>query len=1281
MTTPFRRRLRLARRGAWYAVAIVLVLMALAAGALSRLLPLAERHPDRVAAWLSERAGRPVAFDRLETEWTRRGPLLRFDGLRIGDGGDAVRIGAAEMLVSQYAGLLPGRSFTELRLRGLQLTLERGDDGRWSVHGLPGEQQPGADPFAALEPLGELQVIGGRLTIIAPALGIDTTLPKIDLRLQVDGNRVRTAARAWIRAEAPPLDVSADIDRHAGDGRAHAAAMRADLAAWSPLLRFAGVAMEDGRGRVQAWMALHDKRVTNVTVDADLEAIALRGHAIGDGHAPPRMRFEQLVARARWQLTADGWRIDAPTLRIGAEGAPQVLDGLALAGGRHFALRAARIDAGPLLAALALGDRLDDGLRGWLLAAAPDARLADIAVAGGEGGRARVSARVESLRFGTVGDTPGLDGLVGELTGDERGFRFVPDPAATVRFDWPSGFGAPHRVKLRGDVAGWREGEGMWVATPALRVDGEGYAADVRGGMWFQNDGTRPVIDLAAVLDDAAVPVAKRFWVRHLMPDGAEHWLDNALVGGTVHGGRAVVAGDLDDWPFSSLHGHESRGLFQAEAQLVDAVVKFQPDWPAAEHLSGDVAFVNDGFSVKGHAQIAGVGVSALEARLDHYDRARLEVSATAGGDAAKLLALLRASPLRKGLEDTLDNLSASGRVAATFALGLPLHDDHKVQPEVAGEVDLRGAKLGEKRWDLDFEQVRGRARYDRHGFSSEPLAVVRDGQPGTLSLRAGEGHVRDRAQAFEAELGAALSASDLLQRMPELSWLQPRVRGRSPWQVQIAVPQAQASARTPPVRLQLRSSLVGTTLDLPEPLQKPAADALPTTITTTLPFDDGEVDVDFGGRLALRARSSPAGTGVRVALGASRVTEAPPASGLVASGRTPVFDALDWASLSSGGGDGTFPLRGIDVAAGQLRMLGTTFADARVQATPVQGGTRLRLDAQGLAGELQVPQDARAAVVGRFDRVHWKGAGPAFANATPAPAAATPERDAVDPAKVPPLQLDIDDFRFGELALGKLALRTRPTADGLRIEQLQARAPDQRIDASGTWTGGAAARTRLEVNADSRDFGALMAGLGFGRSIAGGEGELRFAAEWPRSPSDFALGAMQGTLSLTIKDGRLAEVEPGAGRVLGLLSVAQLPRRLMLDFRDFFSKGFAFDRIGGNVRFAGGVAQSDDMVIDGPAAEIRMRGRSDLRAQTHDQTIEVLPKTGNLLPAVGAIAGGPVGAAVGAVANAMLKKPLGEMGAKTYRVSGPWKEPKVEVVDHAAPRAARARAPRTPDQ
>src|SRR5690606_32366108 len=83
---------RSARRGAWYVFAVGLVLMALGAGLTSQLLPLAERHPDRIAEWLGKRAGRPVSFDGLETAWTRRGPLLRLDGLRIGEGPDAIPV-------------------------------------------------------------------------------------------------------------------------------------------------------------------------------------------------------------------------------------------------------------------------------------------------------------------------------------------------------------------------------------------------------------------------------------------------------------------------------------------------------------------------------------------------------------------------------------------------------------------------------------------------------------------------------------------------------------------------------------------------------------------------------------------------------------------------------------------------------------------------------------------------------------------------------------------------------------------------------------------------------------------------------------------------------------------------------------------------------------------------------------------------------------------------------------------------------------------------------------
>src|SRR5690606_2564386 len=124
-----------------------------------------------------------------------------------------------------------------------------------------------------------------------------------------------------------------------------------------------------------------------------------------------------------------------------------------------------------------------------------------------------------------------------------------------------------------------------------------------------------------------------------------------------------------------------------------------------------------------------------------------------------------------------------------------------------------------------------------------------------------------------------------------------------------------------------------------------------------------------------------------------------------------------------------------------------------------------------------------------------------------------------------------------------------------------------------------------------------------------------------------------------------------------------------MLDFRDFFSRGFAFNRIGGGVEFAGGMARGDELVIDGPAAEIRIGGSADLRAQTYDQLIDVFPRTGSLLTAVGALTAGPAGAGgVGAVATVVLEKRRGRMGARRYHGTGPWKDPKVVVEGREIP-------------
>ena len=1265
MPTPLRRRLRLARRGAWYAVAGVLVCVALVLGVASQVLPLAERNPDRIAKWLSARAGRPVAFDHVDTQWTRRGPLLRLEGLRVGVGNNAVRMGEAEVLVSMYAGLLPGRSFTELRLRGLSLTLQRADDGTWSVLGLPGHKA-GSDPLQTLDGLGELQVIDAKLAVLAPSLGWNLKLPKIDLRLRVDGDRVRAGTRAWMDKSATPVQVAFDFDRDSGDGRAYLDTRALDVAAWSPVLRYAGVSAESGSGRLQAWAELRRSRVVAVTSQMKLQQIRFRGSPLANGKVP-RTQFDQVEGRTRWRLSAGGWRFDAPRLSIGDGRTPQTLDGLVVAGGKQYGLLAERIDAAPLLALLALSDRVDPGLRQWLSLAAPGARLANVSLAGNSQGM-QAHGRLEGISFLPAAHSPGVSGLAGEFIGDEQGFALKLDPVTPLRFDWPSGFGVAHAVTLDGTLTGWREGDGWRVGTSALRIRGKDFGAYARGGLWFQGDGTRPWIDIAADIDEAPVAAAKRFWIHSKMSKGAVDWLNSALVGGRVKDGRALMSGDLDDWPFT-----RNNGRFEAVARIEDGQFKFQHDWPAMDHVQAEIAFIGNGFSMEGQGALAGVRVEDFKAAIPDFSKAELSIGARGSSDAAQMLAMLRQSPLRVKYGETLASLSVSGPARASYDMLLPLHGHGGVARKSSGTVELLGNRLADKRWNLAFEAVKGKVTYSDDGFIADRLSVRQGGQPGVLSLRAGGG-VRDPKQAFEAELSASLTATELLERAPDMAWLKPYVQGRSQWTIGVNLP---AGGGNVPSRLNLRSDLVGTTLKLPAPLDKPAFLALPTTVRTALPTGAGNIDVAFGKLLALRARGDGKQTGVRVVLGSSAVSEPAPALGLVATGRTSTLDAIEWIALakSGSGGGGKLPLRQIDVTADRLLLLGSAFPDTRLQVAPSASALAVTLQGQALAGALRVPDADGAPITGQLSRLHWRSASPKSA----AGATAASSDDPLNPAAIPPLQLDIDDLRFGDARLGSAQLRTQQLPAGMRVQQLALRSPRQQIDLQGDWLGrGAAARTQMTASVDSQDLGGLLDALGLKGRVGGGKGKVKFDARWSGSPAAFSLSTMEGSLGIAVRDGQLLEIEPGAGRVLGLLSLTQLPRRMMLDFRDFFSKGFAFNRIDGNVRFGAGTARSDDLVIDGPAAQINISGNTDLRAQRFDQTIEVLPKSGNVLTVVGAVAGGPLGAAIGAAANAVLKKPLGALGAKTYRVTGPWKDPKVEVMSReqsrvAVPRAANA--------
>ncbi|HFC52887.1 MAG TPA: hypothetical protein ENJ43_00440 [Gammaproteobacteria bacterium] len=183
-----------------------------------------------------------------------------------------------------------------------------------------------------------------------------------------------------------------------------------------------------------------------------------------------------------------------------------------------------------------------------------------------------------------------------------------------------------------------------------------------------------------------------------------------------------------------------------------------------------------------------------------------------------------------------------------------------------------------------------------------------------------------------------------------------------------------------------------------------------------------------------------------------------------------------------------------------------------------------------------------------------------------------------------------------------------------------------------------------------------MLEALGFSAMVHGSDLVLEGTLGWPGSPMDFSLRNMHGRVELNIGEGYIESMEPGAGRLFGLFSLQALPRRLALDFRDLFSKGFRFDRIRGGIRLGDGNATTRDLLLEGATARIAVSGRTGYVARDYDQHILVIPGDGSNLFVAGALAWGPQAGALIWMAEKLLR--LDKVAQYVYHVTGTWDNP-----------------------
>jgi uncharacterized protein YhdP len=935
-------------------------------------------------------------------------------------------------------------------------------------------------------------------------------------------------------------------------------------------------------------------------------------------------------------------------------------------------------------------------------------------------------AHFAGFSVGAYGNSPGLAGLDGELVGNGTSGRIklsshhfvlalneylaAPVDAQELRatFDW---WWRPEGWHLASDdlSASSRDGRGSGKARFLLPTDPE--------------ESPRLVLDVR--IQDGDVRATRKYLPSRKLPPESVAWLDAAFLGGRLVEGRIEYAGEIRRFPFRDgggefrITGHtEGVRVHYApgwpDIENVTADVNFKNQGFSARATAGavsgivieggeaamadykDAELVASG-RVKGDLReglafveasplsaLAGIARGSLTAEgpmsaeialdlpLKHFadrrvelkaatEHARLaipavpveltdlkgqftlrnldleipELSAKALGGSLRLEA--HATPARNGQH--LETIQATGSAAATALAGLV---GIKNASYLAGSVDWK-AQLRAPHLEWQREEV-------LEGRSGEPAGA---GAPG---------HEHPLAEGATAAPGDAPETRT--RKLLATKWL--------------------------PLNLHLESNLTGLELRFPAPFAKGAAEA--RALRADLVLDPGAQasDVDPPRALAPHEGPRPAGLTLRAQLGRDgavaewrrkspgpaegnplelrrallRLGAGAPAlrdqPGLYVEGHLPELDLGGWLKVDTGRAPGS-PLanllRGAQLTVDKISVYGYAFQDLAIQLAPEERNYRIDVDGAAAHGTLLVPFDLHGPdpLSFSFERL------------------ALGERDkgsaagalSVDPATLPALLIEVKALEMDKRRFGALSAKLAHTPQGLKLERGLLRGSSFSLSATGEWSGtGAEERCSVTVSAESHDLADTLAAMAFVPTIAGKLGKADGELRW-KGGVDAPIGErLEGKLSVAVDAGQILAVQPGAGRVLGLLSLAALPRRLSLDFSDLTDKGFAFDTIRGDFEFRDGSAYTDDLVVKGPAAEIGLAGRTGLKARDYDQTAVVTGHFGLPLAAAGAWAFGPaVGAAV-LLASKVFKGPLSGMARGYYRITGPWEKPKVDRIN-----------------
>ncbi|MEW9797904.1 YhdP family protein [Alteromonas sp. CYL-A6] len=736
-----------------------------------------------------------------------------------------------------------------------------------------------------------------------------------------------------------------------------------------------------------------------------------------------------------------------------------------------------------------------------------------------------------------------------------------------------------------------------------------------------------------------------------VMGEGTRAYLTRAFGGaGTLKNGRVLWYGKPAAFPF-----RQKDGIFQAYASLDNADFVFAENWPGLKALDLDLYFVNDSLVMEAPgAKLADVTISDMSAAIPGLSGSSiLTIYAKGDGTGEQLAALMAQSSIKDSLGNVLNNeVMISGPVSSQIKLHIPLNGDEVV---ASGNALLAGNRIYIRATDMTLENAQGAIQFENDKIHSDQLGVRWLSQPMQISL---EGHHEDQAYLVDVGLDGNWDSQTLL------SYVSPgftsKVSGTTDWMASVALTLGEDAYQ---YTATVNADLTDVASALPRPFGKEAATASLLQVTSKGDNTASSISASLGDEVkfdGLLPHAEMTFSRAHLALGKTDF------SGLgmgfsISAGLDQMdvgrwYDTLDiLVSEQAGKAEGEHHLFSVPerifVNTDRLTLGDQQLENVAITAKQSNNNWQLDINAE----------QARA-VVNIYDE--WLSRGididADFMRLEASKDFASSSAISSDwkPDNLPPVYFHCDQCSVNDIELGEVVLEMARNDKGMEIRQAKATNKYGSLSASGLWVyGDSLNQTQLSGSVKSRDVGAMLEQYGFSSGIKDSEADIAFSLTWPKSPMDFALAGLNGTIDWGLTDGYLTELSDKGSRIFTLFSLNSMVRKLSLDFRDVFAKGFFYDKMDGTLAIQDGVAYTDDTEIDGGAGEIEIKGFTDLTAGTLNYDVSFTPNvTGNLPILVYFLATPPTALAALALDQVLTSAKV--ISNVNYKVTGTLSEP-----------------------